>query len=317
MPVSHSVDPRRPATHLRILGPLRVRRGDAEVDAGPPQQRCLLALLLARTGHPVGTPELIDLLWGPGAPPSAVNTIHKYVGGLRRLLEPGLPPRAPGAYLTRQGHGYRFAAGPEALDLVLFRRTVAEAKAYARSGNPDAALDRYAAALRLGHGPAGDGLAGTPAARATFARLDGEFTDAVLDAAGVAVRLRRPSPVLAPLRRAAEWDPLDERVQAGLVTTLAAAGRQAEALAAYRSIRERLADELGIDPGPDLREAHRRVLTQAGPPPRRTGRAVARRRRWLRPSRRPAGPVDQAAEFTLNVMPEYERAESKTFDSGE
>ncbi|WP_353898448.1 AfsR/SARP family transcriptional regulator [Micromonospora harpali] len=317
MPVSHSVDPRRPATHLRILGPLRVRRGDAEVDAGPPQQRCLLALLLARTGHPVGTPELVDLLWGPGAPPSAVNTIHKYVGGLRRLLEPGLPPRAPGAYLTRHGNGYRFAAGPEALDLVLFRRTVAEAKASARGGEPAAALDRYAAALRLGHGPAGDGLAGTPAARSTFARLDGEFTDAVLDAAGIAVRLRRPVPVLAPLRRAAERDPLDERVQAGLVTTLAAAGRQAEALAAYRSVRERLADELGIDPGPDLREAHRRVLTQAGPPPRRTGRAVARRRRWLRPSRRPAGPVDQAAEFTLNVMPEYERAESKTFDSGE
>ncbi|MGY3518649.1 AfsR/SARP family transcriptional regulator [Micromonospora sp. PTRAS2] len=317
MPVSHSVDPRRPATHLRILGPLRVRRGDAEVDAGPPQQRCLLALLLARAGHPVGTPELVDLLWGPGAPPSAVNTIHKYVGGLRRLLEPGLPPRAPGAYLTRHGHGYRFAAGPEALDLVLFRRTVAEAKAYARGGEPAAALDRYAAALRLGHGPAGDGLAGTPAALATFARLDGEFTDAVLDAAGIAVRLRRPAPVLAPLRRAAERDPLDERVQAGLVTTLAAAGRQAEALAAYRSVRERLADELGIDPGADLREAHRRVLTQAGPPPRRTSRAVARRRRWLRPSRRSAEPVDQAAEFTLNVMPENERAESKTFDSGE
>ncbi|WP_431977824.1 AfsR/SARP family transcriptional regulator [Micromonospora haikouensis] len=317
MPVSHSVDPRHPATHLRILGPLRVRRGDAEVDVGPPQQRCLLALLLARTGHPVGTPELVDLLWGPDAPPSAVNTIHKYVGGLRRLLEPGLPPRAPGTYLTRHGNGYRFTAGPEALDLALFRRTVAEAKAYARGGEPDAALDRYAAALRLGHGPAGDGLAGTPAARSTFARLDGEFTDAVLDAAGIAIRLRRPAPVLASLRRAAERDPFDERVQAGLVTTLAAAGRQAEALAAYRSIRARLADELGIDPGPDLREAHRRVLTQAGPPPRRTGRAVARRRRWLRPSRRSAGPVGQAAEFTLNVMPEYERAESKTFDSGE
>ncbi|MFC8850880.1 MULTISPECIES: BTAD domain-containing putative transcriptional regulator [unclassified Micromonospora] len=314
MAVSESVDPCRPAIHLRILGPLRVRRGGAEADAGPPQQQCLLALLLAREGHPVSVNELIDLLWGPDAPPSAVNTIHKYVGALRRLLEPGLPPRTPGAYLTRHGHGYRFAAGPDALDLVLFRRIVAEAKAYARRGEPDAALGRYTAALRLGHGPAGDGLSGTPAARATFARLDGEFAAAVLDAAEIAVRLRRPSMVLAPLRRAAELDPLDERVQAGLVTTLAAAGRQAEALAAYRSIRERLADELGIDPGPDLREAHRRVLTQAGPP---TRRVVARRRRWLRPSRRSAEPVDQAAEFTLNVIPEYERAESKTFDSGE
>src|SRR5262245_3525941 len=112
--------------HLRILGPLQVSRAGAEVDPGPPQQRGLLALLLARPGQVVGVHELMELLWGPEPPPSAVNTIHKYVGTLRRLLQPGLPPRSPGAFLTRQGNAYRFTAGPETLDLVRFRRLVAE-----------------------------------------------------------------------------------------------------------------------------------------------------------------------------------------------
>jgi DNA-binding SARP family transcriptional activator len=252
---------------LQILGPLRVRRGDAEVDAGPPQQRSVLAVLLAREGHPVSMTELIELLWGHAPPPTAANIIQKYVGRLRRLLEPGLASRAPGAFLARHGNGYRFTAGPETLDLTLFRRLVAEAKAYAGQDQPDAALERYVGALRLGRGPAGGGVAETPGARAAFARLDGEFLDAVLAAADVAGQAGRPALVVGPLRNAAELEPLNEIVQASLVTTLAAAGHRAEALAAYRSVRVRLADELGIAPGPDLQEAYRRAMTPSAPAP--------------------------------------------------
>ncbi|WP_436534453.1 BTAD domain-containing putative transcriptional regulator [Actinoplanes sp. HUAS TT8] len=248
--------------HLRILGPLRVWRDNAEVDAGPHQQQCLLALLLAHEGNPVSVAELTDLLWGAHAPPSAVNIIHKYVGALRRLLEPGLPPRATGAFIARQGNGYRFTAAPGGLDLLRFRQLVAQAKARAGRGELDAALDHYTEALRLGRGHAGDGLAGTPAARTTFAGLDGEFLDAVLAAADVAGRLGRPGRLLAPLRRAAEMDPLNELIHASVMTALAAAGHQAEALGVYRAIRGRLADDLGIDPGPDLQEAFRQVLGQ-------------------------------------------------------
>ncbi|GAA2554588.1 hypothetical protein GCM10010435_26360 [Winogradskya consettensis] len=253
--------------HLRILGPLRIIRGSSEVDAGPNQQRCLLALLLAREGHPISMNELMELLWGGDSPPTAVNVIHKYVGVLRRLLEPGLPPRAAGRYLVRHGNGYRFTAAPEMLDLVLFRRLVAQATTHADNDELDAALDRYAAALRLGDGRVADGLADTSSARAMFAGLDSEFNDAVLAAAEIAVRLRRPARLLAPLRRAAELHPLNELVQASLMTTLAAAGHQAEALTAYRSVRGLLADELGIDPGHGLQEAYRRVLTQDVLPP--------------------------------------------------
>lgn len=73
---------------LQILGPLRVWRDGIEVDAGSRLQRCLLALLLARGGNPVSMSEIVDLLWGEDAPLSAVNTVHKYVGALRRILEP-------------------------------------------------------------------------------------------------------------------------------------------------------------------------------------------------------------------------------------
>jgi DNA-binding SARP family transcriptional activator len=95
------------ALRLQILGPLRVWRGDAELDAGPRQQRRVLALLMAREGRSISTAGLVEQLWGPDAPASAVNAIHRYIGALRRLLEPDLRPRSAGSYLLRFG-----AAGP-------------------------------------------------------------------------------------------------------------------------------------------------------------------------------------------------------------
>jgi DNA-binding SARP family transcriptional activator len=251
---------------LQVLGPLRVWHGDAEVDAGPNQQQCLLALLLASAGEPIGLQALIEMQWGFDSPPSAVNIIHKYVGQLRRLLEPGLPPRAHGSYLARHGTGYRFVAGPETLDLLRFRRLVGEARARMEAGAPGEALDRYAEALELGHGMAGAGLADTTAARTAFAKLNGEFVDTVVTAARLAIRLGQPARLLVPVRNAAQTDPLNEVVHANLVTMLGAAGHHAEALAVHRGIRERLAAELGIDPGPDLQKAYLGVLTRGVPP---------------------------------------------------
>ena len=250
------------ALRLQVMGTLRAWRGDTELDAGPRQQRCLLAVLLARAGRPIAMTDLIDLIWGPGAPPSAVNVIHKYVGALRRLLEPDLRARVAGSYLFRQGNGYRFAAGPETLDLISFRRRVAAGRASVAEGDREQALDRYVDALQLCHGHAGEGLSESAAATATFAAIDGEFYEAAAAAAEIAIRVRRPSRVLAPLRLATRMGPLNEPVHTSLMTALAAAGHQAEALAVYRTIRDRLAEDLGIDPGHDLQEAHRRVLNQ-------------------------------------------------------
>ncbi|SNY69799.1 AfsR/SARP family transcriptional regulator [Paractinoplanes atraurantiacus] len=255
------------ALRLQIMGPLRVWRGGAEINAGPRQQRCLLALLLARGGHPISMTELVALIWGADPPVSAISVIHKYVGVLRRLLEPGLLPRTPGSFVLRNGNGYRITAGADTLDLMQFRRHVAAARAAAEEDRCEQALAHYSDALRLCRGSAGESLSDSAGATAVFAGIDGEFFDAAVAAADLAIRLRRPSGVLSPLRLAAEMDPFNELVHASLVNTLAAAGQQAEALAVYRTIRKRLADDLGIDPGQSLQQAHQQVLTQSAPPP--------------------------------------------------
>ncbi|WP_239166087.1 ATP-binding protein [Actinoplanes italicus] len=239
---------------FQVLGPVRLWRDGTEVDTGPRQQALLLTLLLTRVGRPVGTAELIDLMWGEQAPTSALNVIQKYVGALRRVLEPRLPAREDGAYLHRRGNGYLFTAGAGTLDLVSFREHVAAAGA---TREPDAALDHYLEALELWRGPAGGG---------TAAALDDEFYRACTEATALAVASDRIERVLPALQLAASMAPFHEPVQAALVTVLGAAGRQAEALARFRTVRERLADELGIDPGPALREAHLRVLAQPAAP---------------------------------------------------
>ena len=250
---------------LQILGPLRIWRGGVELDAGPPQQALLLAILLARAGRPVSTGELIDMIWGDAAPPSALNTLRKYIGALRHLLEPDLPHRRDGSYLLRRSDGYLCTAGPETLDLVAFRTLLAQARVSLARQRYEPALDSYVEALGLWRGAAGAGTGGASTASA-FATVNAEFLDAGVAAAALAVSLGRTDLVLPALRLATTMDPLHEPAQASLITALGAGGQQAEALAVYRSVRARLAEELGVDPSPMLVAAHARVLSQELPP---------------------------------------------------
>ncbi|GAA4698814.1 AAA family ATPase [Phytohabitans rumicis] len=261
---------------LRILGPLRLWRDGVELDPGPRQQAYLLALLLARVGRPTSTSELIDLIWGEDVPVSALNVVQKYVGALRRLLEPTIPLRGIGSYLHRRGNAYLFTAAAGTLDLVTFRELVDTARGALAQQRPDAALDHYVEALGLWRGPAGNGIANGTTAAPVFAALDDEFCDTCVAAAELAVSLRQPERVLPALQLAASVALLHEPVQAGLIGVLGAAGRQAEALSVFHTVRDRLADELGITPGPTLQDAHRRVLTQpsTSPPPAGTGESV-------------------------------------------
>src|ERR1041384_5377369 len=89
-----------------LLGPLRAWRGDEELGLGPAHPRLMLALLLARSGGLVEIGELVELLWGADVPPTAVNMVHRYVGMLRRVLEPELAPRSGGRWLSRDVGGY-------------------------------------------------------------------------------------------------------------------------------------------------------------------------------------------------------------------
>ncbi|MEV6304563.1 AAA family ATPase [Actinoplanes sp. NPDC051861] len=249
----------RGALRLQILGPLRIWRDGAEIDPGPRQQACLLAALLSHAGRPLSTTELTGLIWEDDAPATAQNIIQKYVGTLRHLLEPGLTAREPGSYLLRHNNGYLFRPAPGVLDLTDFRDLVTDAGQAAG----ERALDAYIMALDLWHGPA---------AAPAGAGLDGEFLGACVAATEVAVALRQPGRVLAHLRRAAAMAPLHEPVQASLVLALGTGGQQAEALSQFAATRTRLADELGVRPGPELTTAHQRVLTAAPSPAAETTR---------------------------------------------
>lgn len=251
---------------LHVLGPLRLWRDDAELDPGPQQQAQLLAVLLARAGRPISTAELIEALWGGHSPPSAVNVLHKYVGALRRVLEPALPPRGAGSYVLRRGNGYLFTADPDELDVLRFRRHIGAGRAEAAEGRLDAALDRYVQALDLWKGPAGSGFSHEPAAAAIFAGLNDEYFGACSAAGELAVATRQPERVVASLQLAVSIAPLHEPLHARLIAALGAAGRKVEALAVYQDIRGRLAEDLGLDPGEVLEDAHRHVLRYAAKP---------------------------------------------------
>ena len=250
----------RPAgVQFTILGPVRAWRDTTELDLGPPQQRAVLALLLARGGQPTSLGELVDMLWAADPPVSAVNIVHRYVGALRRVLEPGLPPRAVGRWLVRHGAGYRVASDAETLDLLRFRELARQARETAASRQAEQAVPLFAAALTLCQGScAGDLTARHPA----FTAVDQECLAVVREAADIALTAGLANQVLPALRQAAGRDPLAEQLQARFMLALAATGNQAGALAVYEATRARLAEHLGLDPGAELREAHGRVLRQ-------------------------------------------------------
>jgi DNA-binding SARP family transcriptional activator len=244
---------------LRVLGPMRAWRDGAELDVGPRQQACLLAVLLARCGHPISMAKLIELIWDDAAP---VNVVHKYVGALRRLLEPSVRAREAGSYLRRRGNGYLLEGDAEEVDVVAFRRAIQAGRAELARRREELALDCYVEALGCWHGPVADGLEGGLAARALLAAVDDEFFDACTAAARIAVPLGRPERVLAPLQLAASMAPLHEPVHASLIATLSAVGKHAQALLAFHALRTRLADELGVYPGAAAQAAYQQALTR-------------------------------------------------------
>lgn len=238
-----------------LFGGVRVWRGDAELDVGPPQQRALLALLLAAGGGPVGLDEIVDALWSHEPSGSAVNSVHRYVGALRRLFEPSLPNRAPGRWLLRSGKGYQLVADADCADLPAFRAHVAAA-----ANDPSAeAVTRYTRALALARGPVGAG-ADLVRDHPGLLAVERERVGAAIAAAHAAVRWRSPEQVLPAVQALRAAAPLDEPLQAAVMILLTAAGRHAEAITLYNEVRERLAEELGIDPSPVLQDAYRQVL---------------------------------------------------------
>ncbi|MEU0672161.1 BTAD domain-containing putative transcriptional regulator [Streptomyces sp. NPDC006172] len=251
------------ALRFELLGPVRVMRAGRELALGFPQQRALLALLLAHAGRTVPTSEILDVLWAERPPASAHRIVRRYAGALRRLLEPELPPRAPGGRLLRRPGGYLLEATSDEVDLLRFRELTRQGKRAAATGRPETAAGRLTEALREWRGPVvAMGIPRTAREHVQFTAVEHELRHTAVLAADAALRCGRADQVLPALRRATALAPLDEPLHTRLILSLAACGRQAEALAAYDDVRRRLTADLGVGPGPELAAAHTSVLRQ-------------------------------------------------------
>lgn len=257
------------STPLRftVLGPLRARRDGDDLRLGSPQQRALLAMLVLARGRPIGLDELVDGLWGTGSPASSVAVVRTYAARLRKVLEPDRPGGRPCGVLLSAGDGYALDLPPDAVDLTQVETLLARAGQMREDGRVSVARDLLAEALRAWSGVPLSGLPGPYAERKRTQLEELRFTalEARLDAD---VRLGRAATAINELVDLTAAYPLRERLCELLMIALSQAGRRADALEVFAQTQRILADELGIDPGPELREAHRRVL---GAPARPAG----------------------------------------------
>jgi len=257
---------------FRILGPLEVAGDDGPLELPADKPRALLAVLLLSQGQVVSVDRIVDELWGEQPPPTAAKNVQGYIARLRRVLGNGtLLTHAPG-----------YALSVHALDATRFQALVEEA----RHEEPAAAAPRLAQALALWRGPAFADFAYEPFAQDEIRRLEESRLSAPEDRVEADLALGRHEEVVVELESLARAHPLRERLQGQRLIALYRCGRQAEALEAYRTTRRRLVDELGVEPGPELKDLERMILEQdpSIEAPRRESRRIAGARKLGRRS---------------------------------
>lgn len=248
---------------VRVLGPVTVVRGDTVRTPTASKQRALLAALACRSNRVVPVEEIEDALWDTAPPPSARAALHGYVSALRRRIGPAAGPGGQLVLETRPG-GYVLHLPPDRLDLARFRAFSARGHDRLRRRECRAAAGLFQEALRCWTGGAladvrAGGMLGHYAARLDEDRLSvlEERIQAEL-CLGVGPRL------VGELTELCGRHPLRERPHRQLMTALQSGGRPAEALQVFTRLRRRTVDELGIEPGMELRHLQREILAGAG-----------------------------------------------------
>lgn len=289
-----------------VLGPFDVRRDGEPLDLGGPQPRAVLAHLVLDAGRVVAADRLIERLWGDEPPASALGTLQSYVSRVRRALEPDRAPGAPARLLVSEAPGYVLRVPRESVDLFRAEALTAAARAAAERRDALAALDGFDAALALWRGPALGGVARGPALDAAVARLEEDRLGLVEDRFDALLALGRHAAVVGDLQEAVTEHPLRERLWGQLALALYRSHRQADALRALASARTTLAEELGLDPGPELRRLEAQILAH-------DPALVATAAPAARPEQSAPGPVVPAVAPLVGRAPEWE-ALLATFD---
>ncbi|HKC18789.1 MAG TPA: BTAD domain-containing putative transcriptional regulator [Candidatus Dormibacteraeota bacterium] len=240
---------------FRMLGPLEVRSGGETLALGGAKQRALLAILLLQPNHVVSRERLAELLWGDEPPPTADHVIEVYVSQLRRALEPG---GAPYKLLVRKPAGYVLQVPASDLDTTQFASLVEGAK----TCGPAEAVAHLQRALEMWRGPALADFAGESFAVSEAARLNELRLYAIEERIEAELKLGHHGRLIGELQGLVEQHPLRERLCGLLMLALYRSGRQAEASDVYQKTRERLVDELGMEPGPELQDLLKRILQQ-------------------------------------------------------
>ncbi|MEU1056959.1 BTAD domain-containing putative transcriptional regulator [Streptomyces sp. NPDC005876] len=251
------------AVRFAVLGDIEVRVDGRPLDIGHLRQRSVLAALLVDANRTVSVDQLADRIWADRLPQRFRSTLYSYLSRLRQALDRG---DGTGARIGKEPGGYQLSVDTSAVDLHRFRDLVAQART-AEDGERAVALFEEALDLWRAEPFAPLDTPWFSALRETLAR---ERLAAELDRNDLALRQGRHGDLLAELITRAGTHPMDERLAGQLILALYRSGRAAEALGHYRRTRERLAEELGVDPGAPLQELHQRILTNdpsLAPPP--------------------------------------------------
>jgi DNA-binding SARP family transcriptional activator/tetratricopeptide (TPR) repeat protein len=238
---------------VRLLGPVELVRHGQPVDIGPPQRRLVLAALAVDAGRPVPLDTLVERVWGPEAPSQGGRAVQAHLTRIRQLAKSLDEPLE----LSRRSGGYALEAAPEAVDAHLLRMLVGQAREPGRDAAERTRLLRAAVELVRG-----EPLAGLPGhwAEQTRENLRRQYLDAAVAWASAEIAAGAPEMVFDRLSTLVDRHPLVEPLAAAYLRALHAAGQTAAALEHYARTRQRLVDDLGIEPGAELRQAHLAVL---------------------------------------------------------
>jgi predicted ATPase/DNA-binding SARP family transcriptional activator len=245
---------------FRILGPLQVYEGGAALSLAGERQRTLLAILLVNPNRVLSSDRLCDELWRGQPPETAPTALQGHVFELRRILEPDHVQGMPYRVVATERPGYVLRVAPDDLDAERFRQLVNEGRQALDRSSPRTAARVLRDALSLWRGPPLADLGFEPALQQEIAELEELRLTAIELQVEADLALGRHGEVIAELQALIREQPLRERPRGQLMLALYRAGRQAEALAAYREARVSLVEELGIEPGTPLQDLERAIL---------------------------------------------------------